>query len=188
RMTEQSSGGESAGETQTGVTVDLALTQTADGSELTGTAAYLETKNSTVQTELTLTFAPAEAAAADEPADSASSAPSVVISITPANPAVIRQTAETPTATAEELQAAQPEFLVSTLPVGLYDYPVPSEMITINMDDAQDKVIQSLMNEAAQRLAGHLVLAILDLPAEDRALLSDGMTGEDYAVFLAMLD
>ena len=60
--------------------------------------------------------------------------------------------------------------------------------MTINMDDTERKVHQSLMSEAAQQLAGNLLLAILDLPEEDRELLSDGMTEEDYAIFLAMLD
>ena len=172
------------------ITVDLTLTPLDEVSELTGTAAYRSIKNDTVVTELELSFLPTAAAEAaeEETAEAEDSAPAVVISIIPADPAVAQQTAQTLTTTVEENQTEPSEFLVGTPPLGLYDYEIPDEIITINMDDTERKVHQSLMSEAAQQLAGNLLLAILDLPEEDRALLSDGMTEEDYAIFLAMLD
>ncbi len=204
RATKGTSGGESTDETQTEIGVDLSLIQSAAGAELAGTAQYTDTKNGTVQTELELTFAQAspapsagntsDAANTANTADTAGTeaaaqtAPSVVIAIIPADPAAAQQSAQTPIVTAEETQDEQPEFLVGTAPLGLYDYEIPAEMTTISMDSTEQKVHQSLLNEAAQRLAGRLVRTMLNLPAEDKALLSDGMTEEDYAVFLAMLE
>ena len=190
RVTKGTSGGESIGETEMEITVDLALIPMDEVSELTGTAVYRAIKNDTVVTELELSFPQTAAAGAaeEETAESEDSAPAVVISIIPADPAAAQQTAQTLTTTVEEKQTEPSEFLVGTPPLGLYAYEIPNEIMTINMDDTERKVHQSLMSEAAQQLAGNLLLAILDLPEEDRELLSDGMTGEDYAIFLAMLD
>ena len=190
RVTKATLGGEDAGSAQTDVTVDLALNNTDDGAWLSGTASYREETDNNVQAEFALTFAPL-AAPADETAEAAEaeeSTPNVVISLSDVDPAVAAQTAETPTVTAKETQTEQPEFLVGAAPLGLVDYDVPQELITVNMDTTEQKIHQSLMNEATQLLAGKLLLAILDLPAEDRLLLSDGMTDSDYAIFLAMLD
>lgn len=193
RVTSGAEGGESTGKTETDVTVDLALAQADTASELTGKAVYKASRGDSVLMELELAFLPAAAsgAAAETPAtaEAENTAPKVEISIIPADPAVAQLTAQTPTTTAEENQIEPSEFLVGApLPLGLYDYEIPRETITINMDDSQRKVHQSLLNEAAQQLAGNLLLAILDLPEEDRQLLSDGMTEDDYAIFLAMLD
>lgn len=192
RLTEATSGGESTGETETTVTVDVSLLNGTGGAELSGTAEYLYTKDETTQTNLVLTFTPATAvvpASTDGTEETAEAeAPTVEISIISADPTTAGENAETPTVTVEETQTEQPEFLVGTAPTGLYDYEIPAEMTTINMDSTEQKVHQSLLNEASQRLAGNLVTAILDLPADDRALLADGMTDEDYAIFLAMFD
>ena len=40
----------------------------------------------------------------------------------------------------------------------------------------------------AQNLAGRLLVALAALPQEDVALLKDGMTDQDYAAFLALLN
>jgi len=188
RETGSTKSGESIGDAETAVTVDLALAAADGGTELYGTAAYTETKDKRVQLDLALTFPQTIAVASGDAEAAADGGSPVVISIIPADTAAAQANAETPTVIAEETQTEQPEFLVGTAPLGLYDYEIPADMITINMDSTERKVHQSLMNEAAQRLAGNLVSAILDLPAEDRLLLSDGMTEEDYAVFLAMLD
>jgi len=192
RVTGATLNGEDTGETQTDIAVDLSLLEASGGAEISGTGSYMHSKDNTVQTELEITFTSAAAAAlaaaqAQEQAEEETSSP-VVVSIIAADPAQAQQNAETPTTTAEETQTEQPEFLVGTAPLGLYDYEIPADMTTISMDTTESKVHQSLMNEAVQRLAGNLVTAILDLPAEDRVLLSDGMTEEDYAIFLAMLD
>jgi hypothetical protein len=187
RATEALRSGESVSDTETVVTVDLALAATDGGVEPYGAATYSQIRDGVVQMELALTFPRTVAVATGEAETAASEGSPVVISITPADPAVAESNAETPTVTAEETQAVRSEFLVGTAPLGLYDYEIPAEMTTVNLDGTEAKVHQSLMNEAAQRLAGNLISAILDLPAEDRGLLSDGMTEEDYAVFLAML-
>ena len=190
-MTKATKSGESAGNAGMTVTVDLALADMGAGAELSGTAVYATEKDGKEQMELALTFiqtAPAVAADAQSAENAEIYAPGVEISIIPADPAVAEQTAQIPTSVVEDIQAEQPEFLVGTPPAGLYDYEAPAGTVTINMDSTQRKVHQSLMNEAAQQLAGNLVLAMLDLPMEDKALLADGMTDEDYAIFLAMLD
>ena len=193
RATEEARSGKNAADTETAVTVDLSLAAAEGGAQLNGAATYTQTRDGVVQLELALTFprtVAAEAGGAQEAGETQTveeTAPPIVISIIPADSAA-DPVVVTPADTAEEARASRSEFLVGTAPAGLYDYEIPAEMITINLDATEAKVHQSLMNEAAQRLAGKLVSAILDLPAEDRALLSDGMTEEDYAVFLAMLD
>ena len=192
RITKATSGGESIGKTETKTTVDLSILQTNNGAELFGTATYADRKKDTLQTELEFTFTPTDMTA--EPAQTAETndtvktevTPSVMIQIIPADVSDVEQSAQIQFVTVEETQREQPEFLVGAPPMGLYDYQTPPEMTTVSMDNTASKVHQSLINEAAQRLAGHLVLAMLDLPEEDRVLLSDGMTEEDYAVFLAM--
>ncbi|MBN1778048.1 MAG: hypothetical protein JW811_08000 [Clostridiales bacterium] len=185
RVTSGTYNGDDLDEITTGVSVDLSLPQADSAAELTGTATYRQIKNDTVTTELELSFVQASVAVSD---NAQSESTLVEISILPADPSAAGEAAQTPTETVEESQAVQPEFLVGTPPLGLYDYEIPLEMITINMDTTARRVHRSLMNEAAQRLAGNLITAILNLPAEDRELLSDGMTEMDYAVFLAILE
>ncbi|NLI21255.1 MAG: hypothetical protein GX418_06900 [Clostridiales bacterium] len=79
------------------------------------------------------------------------------------------------------------EYLVGTPPVGLTAYSVPQTETTVSMDGITEAQLQSLLAEAAQNLAGRLLLSVASLPAEDAALLRDGMTDEDYAAFLAMV-
>ena len=88
----------------------------------------------------------------------------------------------------EHRQTEDMEYLVGSPPIGLYAYDIPDEIISVNMDNIQTSVHQSMFNEAGQRLAGNLVLAMLNLPAEDAGLLADGMQESDYAIFLEMLD
>lgn len=195
RVTESKTRGESAGKAETAVIVDLALTAAESGSELTGTADVLETEKGDAQLELSLAFLPAAAdgsTAAATPAATAADASgqtpatSAEISILPA-----ASTAPRPaegSSSAGDSTAGLSEYLVGSAPVGLREYPVPAGIVSVGMDNAGSDTRLSLMSEAAQRLAGSLILALLDLPEEDRALLSDGMTDSDYAVFLALLD
>ena len=196
RVTESKTGGESAGKRETTVTVDLALAVVEGGAELTGTAAYLETRKGNAQLELMLTFLPAEAdgntaaTAADTLAtDSAAAqtlAQTVEISILPVATAEALPSGGSPAA--DNSRTEPSEYLVGSAPIGLQEVAIPAENTSVSLDSADSAVRRNLMDEAAQRLAGNLILAILDLPAEDRALLSDGMTDADYSVFLAMLD
>lgn len=188
RVTESVAGNADPDKAETAITVDLALRGTQKGAELTGSADYAETLNRKPKLQVTLAFLPslpADAAETPAPADTdagtATPAPTVQISI-------IRADTVPPDARPGISQEAGQEFLVGSVPLGLTEYPVPPETITVDVGGGDPAAIQALMAEAAQRLAGQLVLAILDLPAEDRALLSDGMTDADYAMFLAMLD
>ena len=172
----------------TTVDVELSLLKADSSVDLTGTAAYKQMTNKLVNVDLALNFLQTAQTTEESVVTAQGDATAVEISILPADTDLAQQTAQTPTETAEETQPEKAEFLVGSTPVGLYEYEIPAEPITINMDTTQRKVHQSLMNEAAQRLAGNLVLAVLNLPAEDREILSDGMTEMDYAIFLAMLD
>ena len=180
--------GEDLDDTVTEVTVDLKLQAGDPSASLTGTASYITKTNGTVYTAMDLSFIQTAQTVQEDAGAAQTAQTDVEISILPADTATAMQDAQTLTETAEEPQDESSEFLVGTPPLGLYEYEIPNEMITVNMDSTQRSVHQSLMNEAEQRLAGNLVLAILNLPAEDRALLSDGMTETDYAIFLAMLD
>lgn len=180
--------GEDLDETVTGVTVDLTFQAGEPSASLTGTASYQTQTNGTVYTAMDLGFIQAAQTAQEDAGAAQNTQPNVEISILPADTASAMQDAQTLTETAEETRDASAEFLVGTPPIGLYEYEIPAEAITVNMDSTQSNVFQSLINEAAQRLGGNLVLAMLNLPAEDKALLSDGMTETDYAIFLAMLN
>ena len=188
RVTTTARGGETTGKTEETVTVDLLLAPVADGLELTGTAAYARETDNRTQLKVLLTFLPSAVQVAAETAQDAQaqSAPAVEISIIPADAETAQQTENVQTAV--EAPAQQSAYLVGSAPLGLNDYAIPAEMTTVNLDSAGQEACQILMAEAAQRLAGGLIVAVLDLPAEDRALLTDGMTAEDYAVFLAMLE
>ncbi len=180
--------GEDLDDTATEVTVDLKLQAGDPSASLTGSASYSKQTNGTVFTALDLSFVQTAQTTQEDAGVAQSTQADVEISILSSDTAAAMQNAQTLTETAEETPDESSEFLVGTPPVGLYEYEIPNEMITVNMDSTQRNVHQSLMNEAAQRLAGNLVLAILNLPAEDRELLADGMTETDYAIFLAMLD
>ncbi|MBE0600890.1 MAG: hypothetical protein IH607_03820 [Firmicutes bacterium] len=180
--------GEDLDDTATIVTVDLQLKPGQPSAELTGTASYSRQTNGTAYTELDISFIQTAQTAQDNTAAQSGAPADVEISILPADTAAAIENAQSPTQIGEIAQDDSAEFLVGTPPAGLYAYEIPAEMITIHMDNTQRNIHQSLMNEAAQRLASNLVTAILNLPANDRALLADGMTETDYAIFLAMLD
>ena len=61
-------------------------------------------------------------------------------------------------------------------------------MQTYDLDTAQRQQLEALRAELVQNLAGRLLAALAGLPAEDTALLSDNMSDEDYAAFLALLE
>ena len=148
----------------------MLLAPVADGLELTGTAAYARETDNRTQLKVLLTFLPSAAQAAAETAQDAQaqSAPAVEISIIPADAETAQQTENVQTAV--EAPAQQSAYLVGSAPLGLNDYAIPAEMTTVNLDSAGQEACQILMAEAAQRLAGGLILAVLDLPAEDRAI------------------
>jgi len=79
------------------------------------------------------------------------------------------------------------EYLVGTLPIGVSLFTVPKTAVTLDLDTLPLDQLQTLLQEAAQNLAAKLLPAIAALPAEDAALLRDGMTDQDYEAFLALL-
>ena len=87
--------------------------------------------------------------------------------------------------TTEETQSA---FLVGVTPIGLKTYTIPQEQATVDVDNATTATLQNLMAELSQTLAGKLVLAVSALPGEDGKILSDGMTDQDYAAFIAIIN
>ena len=79
-------------------------------------------------------------------------------------------------------------YLVGQPPIGYQTYEVPETMQTYDLDTAQRQQLEALRAELVQNLAGRLLAALAGLPAEDTALLSDNMSDEDYAAFLALLE
>ncbi len=167
----------------TDVTVDCSLQAGETSALLTGDLSYQQTINRDVITALDLHFEQAQQPEQDDDAASElapyhmpTDAPVPDLDVEPLLEAL------------EHRQTEDMEYLVGSPPIGLYAYDIPDEIISVNMDNMQTSVHQSMFNEAGQRLAGNLVLALLNLPAEDAGLLADGMQESDYAIFLEMLD
>ena len=78
-------------------------------------------------------------------------------------------------------------YLVGNAPAGLQAFTAPDTAITVDLDTADAASIRTLMQEAAQALAGKLIVAIGNLSGEDAAWLKDGMTDTDWAAFEALL-
>jgi len=204
----QTIGGETTKSTES-TAVDLLFTPDADGSVLSGTINYQKRSNKTILTEIDITL---DKDAAQEAVTSQSSAPKlgsngVTVDIvsqngatvapeeTPANNGAgqvssIEQIggdfAEEPAATSAS--EGSTDYLVGAAPIGLKTFTTPASMENIDMDHAGADKIDSLLTEAAQNFAGKLILAIAALPEEDAALLKDGMTDEDYAAFLSIIN
>ncbi|MDD3213226.1 MAG: hypothetical protein PHY64_06115 [Eubacteriales bacterium] len=185
-------------------TVDLQLTPDGTGGNLlSGTVVRSEIKDKTVVNELTWTFAATAATAAVQPTETPEPESGITVSIIqPENTAEADNAAGSAPvssleqfaanseskATQDEQDAASSPYLVGALPSGVKEYTVPDQNVVIDLDTADADTLQNLLAEAAQNLAGRMILAIAELPEEDAALLKDGMTDEDYAAFLALLD
>ncbi|MEG0126010.1 MAG: hypothetical protein RR816_07985 [Clostridia bacterium] len=88
---------------------------------------------------------------------------------------------------AEVLDAQDNAFLVGENPIGMTSYPVPAQMLAVNLDKATQEQRTALLNELSQNLAAKLILAVAKLPAQDIALLTDGLTEADAATLASML-
>ncbi|MEG1571702.1 MAG: hypothetical protein RR431_10920, partial [Clostridia bacterium] len=88
---------------------------------------------------------------------------------------------------AEVLDAQDNAFLVGENPIGMTSYPVPAQMLAVNLDKATQEQRTALLNELSQNLAAKLILAVAKLPAQDIALLTDGLTDADAATLASML-
>ena len=163
---------------------DLLLTPGADGATLSGTVARKQLADKTVTTDLLLTLATEAAPVTDAPQASLGSAAGDSVAEMPAS-SLDALAGELDTADAADEQGA---YLVGQTPEGLKAYTVPQGMTTIALDQSTASQREALFQEAAQNLAGVLVLAVAALPAEDAALLADGMSEQDYAAFLSLLE
>ncbi|MEA5015832.1 MAG: hypothetical protein VB099_14860 [Candidatus Limiplasma sp.] len=170
----------------------LFLRPEGDGAVLSGTVQVEEKKGKTVTSSLTLTFGEEIPAAftalaqdsglyaVDEPA----SAPPAA---TPLPASSMEQNADLDPALQEPEGSSAPEdYLVGAPPIGLKTYPVPSQMTEVSLDSLSDEALGELMAELSQNLAGKLLAAFSQLPVDDIALLTDGLTQEDAASFLSL--
>ena len=172
--------------------VDLTFTPTGTAYSLTGTAVSKTTENGESATELTWTFAPGDKNAGgsventDDASLTATQSAEPTASTVPASS--LQQYAEaTATDAPQATVTPNAEYLVGSSPEGTTTYTAPTTETTVNLDGAGTETLQSLLAEAAQNLAGKMVLAVAKLPEDDRALLKDGMTDQDYAAFEALL-
>ncbi len=185
------------GETTTGgssTEADITFATSGNARSLTGTVDSKTIGSGGTVTELIWTFAPWDGSGlkAEGKANVASPAASQTVEPTAsALPASSLQQYTEATATDAPQVTTTPnagtEYLVGSSPEGMKTYTVPSAETNIDLDDASTEILQSLLAEAAQNLAGKMVLAVAALPEEDRALLKDGMTDQDYAAFEALL-
>ncbi|MCE5342161.1 MAG: hypothetical protein LLF96_01045 [Eubacteriales bacterium] len=201
-------------QTALGTTVDLRLVPQDGGNTLSGTVTVQSMKDQTVQNELVWTLGAdvagvaAKLAATDDETATADNTDDsgVMIALIPAateTPAVVAT--DPPLSSLEQIaqdsqfqaaagigmgetQTAETSaYLVGSSPTGLTDYTVPETETTVRLDGATAATLQNILAEAAQNLAGQLLRALAALPAEDAALLGDGMTDADFAAFQALL-
>lgn len=164
------------------VTADLAITPDAEGAILSGNATYQITQDKKVQTEIGISFADAAPVMEDAPAAD--------------NGATVTITSTDETSSldllgdlfvGDEAAAEGQEYLVGTLPIGIRQYPVPSVVTSLSLDALTQAQSSVLLAEASQNLAVRLVAALANLPAEDAAILYDGMTEADQAELKTLL-
>lgn len=78
-------------------------------------------------------------------------------------------------------------YRVGQPPVTLQELKTPAAEQHIRLDAADEKQQQALWAEMTQRLAGRLLRAFGQLPAEDTAFLQQGLSAETIPAFLQML-
>ena len=187
----------------TKTSVDLLFTPDTEGSVLSGTIHYQTLANKLPQTDMEImlatdataatggnTQASPETTAADSAAPSNSATPTVDAQANGGEPvSSIEQIggdfAEEPAATAAP--DGSTDYLVGSAPVGMQVFTTPQTMVSVDLDQADADKVESLLTEAAQNFAGKLLVAMAALPQEDAALLRDGMSEQDFAAFLTLL-
>ena len=179
--------GEDTAKTTERADVDLLLTPGTEGAMLSGTVTRKAIRDKITTSELVVTFAPEAQAVAEASATvPQAEAASAEASGEPASSLDMLADEFAPTE-APQAADAQGDYLVGTPPEGLKPYAVPKGMTTIALDTITAGQRQTLFLEAAQNLAGKLVLAMAALPETDAALLKDGMSDQDFAAFLSLL-
>jgi hypothetical protein len=174
---------------------ELILTSSPQGAVLSGSVEVEEKKDKILTSSLTLILAPeipeAFASLAQSSSLYAVEEPSPI-------PSSITAPASPLPASSIELNADQdPElnrqedtsgdYLVGAPPIGLTAFPIPSQMKEISLDNLPDSALNDLLTELSQNLAGRLLIAVSQLPAEDLALLKDGLTPEDATRLLSLI-
>lgn len=79
------------------------------------------------------------------------------------------------------------DYLVGAPPIGLKAYPVPAQRTSISLDSLSGEALEDLLGELSQNLAGRLLAALSQLPSEDTALLTHGLTLEDAIAFFNLI-
>jgi hypothetical protein len=170
---------------------ELLLASSPQGGILSGTVQAEEKKGKVLTSSLTLTLSPEIPQAFDSLAQdnglytveeaSPTSAPASAL---PASS--IELNAEEDPELARQ-DAASGDYLVGAPPVGLESFPIPSQRKEISLDSLPDSALSDLLTELSQNLAGRLLIAFSQLPAEDLALLKDGLTPEDATRLLSLI-
>ncbi len=174
--------GDTTTTTVTTITPELTLTSESGSGVLSGQVTLTETKSQKVIRELVFLFdqQPAlelEAAAAD----------GSLFAVVNEEDAAIAGSSLAQNMDVIWDDPEQQDYLVGTPPLGLTAYAVPDAVTTVDLDTADEETKAALLDEMAQNGAGVLLIALGKLPGETLALLSDNMSEEDYAAFLAML-
>lgn len=169
----------------------LLMTPQGEGSLLSGTVQVEQKQGKTLTSSLTLTLggelpqAFADLAqdsglyAVQEPASDSTPLPASSMDL---------NTDQDPALQGEKAAAATPDpHLVGAPPIGLNAYPVPAQSTQLSLDSLSGEGLEALLAELSQNLAGRLLKAFAGLPAEDTALLTDGLTPEDAAAFLGLI-
>ena len=155
--------------------VALSLTPDDAGAALSGTVEYQSQQDKTPLLTLNITLAE------DAPTEFLTTA---------TDQSLYSVSDSAPQSSLEQsLDELQPDdYLVGTAPIGLHSYNVPTAGKVVDLDYCDSSECDALLTEASQNLAGKWLLVVAKLPEEDRALWQDGMTDEDYAAFLALMN
>lgn len=164
--------------TTTTVKPELTLTTIEGSAVLSGTVELAQKQGKKQATGVTLTFA-------EELADAFVAAADDGGLYTVTEPEI-----DMPQSSLDQnVEADEPaaEYRVGQAPIGLNDYTPPAAPQIVDLDTLTQERREALLGEAAQNLAGKLLVALAQLPAEDIALLSDNMSEADFAAFLEMV-
>ncbi|MCL1854130.1 MAG: hypothetical protein FWF86_00225 [Clostridia bacterium] len=173
-------------------TPDLRISAGPEGGRVSGQVQVERQLDKRIVSALCFTFAPAD----DSPALSAEADYSRIADLPPlprdsAGPAV-DPSADRPEESVDADVSLDLSFLVKdgpdpgSAPTGLKVHPVPADMTPLSLDDLTAENRLNLMDEMEQRLAGRLLIALSALPAEDIALLTDGLRESDLPAFPAL--
>lgn len=182
--------GKSVTETTT-ITPSLSLTSAEGSGVLSGSADFvrLRGKNLILGFRLTLDDKPAQRLSADAQSGELFAVGDTDVSISVIDPlsGVAAEPQTEPEAEADPDAGEAAAYSVGEPPIGCEEYSAPEEHQTIDISGATRERLAPYADEMAQRLAGELLLRLSRLAGEDAALLSDGMTQEDFDAFMSVV-